>query len=88
MLCLHVGGDGSPWLLHVELSSTFTLSVDILSDRGVKTLQVAANVGDDKWVSTPLFKDTDVVSLLHSCLWQKKVMKENHLIKKKKNNLI
>lgn len=54
--------------MHVELSGAFDLPVDVLSDRRVEALGVAANVGDDKRVATSLLEDANVLPLLHSGL--------------------
>lgn len=69
-LFLHVWRDSSSGFLHVELSGAFRLSVDVLSDCCVEALCVAANVRDDKGVTTPLFEDANIITLLHSCLWK------------------
>lgn len=61
-------GDGSSRFLHVELSGAFGLPVDVLSDRRVEALGVAANVANDKRVATSLLEDVNVLPLLHSGL--------------------
>lgn len=65
---LHVRGDGSSRFLHVELSGAFTLSINVLCDCGVEAFSVAANVGDDKRVTTSLLEDANIIALLHSGL--------------------
>lgn len=64
-LHLHVRRDGSSGFLHVELSGAFRLSMNVLSYRCVEAFCVAANVGDDKRVTTPLLKDANIIALLH-----------------------
>lgn len=61
-------GDGSSRFLHVQLGSAFGLPMDVLCDRRIEALGVAANMGDDKRVTTPVLKDAKVLTLLHSRL--------------------
>lgn len=50
----HVRRDGSSGFLHVELSSTFSFSMNVLSNRRVEALRVTTDVADDQRMAAGL----------------------------------
>lgn len=65
----HLGGDGRPGLLDVQLRRALALAVDVPGRDGVETFVFIGHMGDNEGVTATFLQDPDVLAINQRLVW-------------------